>query len=465
MSNILSSDSYKFSHYLQFPPGSEFINSYIEPRGVAKDFPQTNEIVNAGLQGYIKKYLNRKMTQPDIVAAEHYATLHGVPFNREGWEYIVTKYGGYLPLHIQALPEGTVFPLSTCQVQVVNTDPKVPWLTSYIETALLRAIWYPSTVATLSREIKKVFKRYLDETSDNPEVIDFMLHDFGARGCSSQETAEIGGAAHLLNFKGSDTMEAISYINDYMRAPSTPFEMPAYSIPASEHATLTSWLSCGGEEAAFENMIDQFGGDGKIYACVSDSYDIYHAVNVLWGQKLKQKILDKGGRLVVRPDSGDPKTVILDILYNLAKNFGTETNSKGYFVLHPSVRVIQGDGVDYHSIQEILEEMKRNNFSAENIVFGVGGALLQKVNRDSLKYAMKASAIQINGEWHDVYKDPVTDKGKRSKRGRLAVNYAFETVRAENSPSNMLKTYYKLDEYDTYILGEDFKTMRNRASL
>jgi nicotinamide phosphoribosyltransferase len=466
MNKILSTDSYKLSHFLQYPPGSSYVSSYIEPRGISSDFPRTNEVVSMGIQGFVNDYLMNPITYWEIQEAKEIAYAHGLPFNEEDWNYIIYEYDGYLPLALQALPDGTVFPIGCCQVQVMNTDPRLPWLTSYIETALLRAMWYPSTVATLSREVKKLFKMYLDETSDNPEVIDFMLHDFGARGVSSGESAAIGGAAHLINFKGADTLEAIQYIRQIYGTTN----MPGFSIPAAEHSTITSWQNFGGEKAAFENMIEQFSGEGKMYAVVSDSYDIYHAVDKIWGEELHDKVIERGGRLVVRPDSGDPKTIVVDVLQKLANKFGVTYNKKGYMVLHPSVRVIQGDGVNYYSIMDILHAIKEANFSVENVAFGMGGALLQKVNRDSLKYAMKASAINVGDKWYDVYKDPVTDQGKKSKRGLLAVTKGFETVRDIDGvmDDNMLEIMYYLNkvcERYPYKNKTSFESVRERAKL
>lgn len=469
MNNIAATDSYKFSHFLQYPPGTQFVNSYIEPRGVSSTFPTTNEIVSFGVQGFVRDKLHKAVTKEDIEKEAWFANMHGLPFNKEGWKIIVEEYGGFLPVKIEALPEGTVFPLKTCQVQVINNDERLPWLTSYIETALLRAVWYPSTVATLSREIKKVMKKYLDDTCDDPETakahLEFMLHDFGARGATSAESAAIGGAAHAINFSGSDTFEAISYIRKNYCPPVGPFTMPIFSVPAAEHSTITSWLDHGGEIAAFRNMINQFSKPHSIYAVVSDSYDIYHAVQTLWGKELKNEVLEKGGRLVIRPDSGDPKTIVMEVLHELSKTFGYTINNKGFLVLHPAVRVIQGDGVDYNSIKSILEEMKQFGFAAENVVFGMGGALLQKVNRDSLKYAMKASAICVNGKWSDVYKNPITDKNKVSKRGRLKVTPYFETVREEQSVGNILKIYWNFSRVKAEVLVEDFEKIRERASI
>jgi nicotinamide phosphoribosyltransferase len=410
---ILSTDSYKIAHFKQYPPGTTEVSSYIEARGG----PFKNIVFN-GLQGYaMEKLEGPRITIEDVFNAELIAEAHGEPFNRAGWERIVYKHGGCYPIEIQALPEGFLTRPGVPLVQVRNTDPELPWLTSYVETALLRAIWYPTTVASLSRAIKEIIYINLKETSDNPSAeLPFKLHDFGARGASSQESTEIGSTAHMLNFMGTDSIEAIPYLK-YVYGYDG---MPAFSIPASEHSTITSWLrKC--ETNAYANMIEQFGGEGKIYACVSDSYDIFNAVSNIWGKELKQQIIEKGGTLVVRPDSGDPVEITLKVVQLLDEAFGSAINTKGYKVLHPSVRLIQGDGVNADSIKEILNNFKIHGYSGSNIAFGMGGALVQGVNRDTAKFAMKANEAIVNGEAREVFKDPVTDSGKRSKLGRQAV--------------------------------------------
>ena len=410
---ILNSDSYKYSQFNQYPPGTEYIYSYIESRGGKYD-----ETVFFGLQAFIKEYLTKPITRDMIDEAEAIILAHGEPFNREGWEYILEAHDGYLPVEIKAIPEGTVVPVKNILASIINTDPKCYWLTSFLETALLRAIWYPTTVATNSREIKKVILDALIRTG-TPDDIDFKLHDFGARGVSSLESAGIGGAAHLVNFMGTDTIEALLFARRYYGA-----DMPAFSVPAMEHSTVTSW-GREREVDAYRNMVKQNGKPGGIVSAVSDSYNIFEAC-ALWGTELKQDIIDSGATLVVRPDSGDPVTVVALCLLNLAENFGYTLNNKGFKVLN-NVRVLQGDGITIDTIQSILKEAEAFGFSADNLVFGQGGALLQIVNRDDQKFAMKCSAAYINGEWVDVFKDPITDTGKQSKKGLLKLVYNKET--------------------------------------
>lgn len=404
---ILNTDSYKTSHFRQYPPGTEFVSSYIEAR------PKeglTQEVLFFGLQIFLQTYLSKPFDMADIIEADDICTMHGVPFNREGWQYILDNHGGYLPLLIEALPEGTVANAGTPMVQVRNTDPKVPWLTSYMETALLRAVWYPSTVATTSRNVKKTIKHWLDATSDDPDgQLPFKLHDFGARGCTSMEQAGIGGAAHLVNFMGTDTLSGVVIARKVYSA-----EMAGFSIPAAEHSTMTSW-GRDHEADAYENMLTAF--PTGLVAVVSDSYDIYSAVQSIWGDKLKDKVLARDGTLVVRPDSGDPIDMVLFCLTALGESFGTTTNAKGFKVLNPKVRVIQGDGIGPKDIDAILMEMAKRGWSADNVAFGMGAGLLQHANRDTYRFAMKASAVCINGEWKPVFKDPISDPGKASKKG------------------------------------------------
>ena len=402
---ILNSDSYKYSQFNQYPENTTGIYSYIESRGGIH-----SSTVFFGLQAFIKEYLLTPININMIDEAEAIITAHGEPFNRAGWMYILMEHDGYLPVRIKAVPEGTIVPVKNVLATIENTDPNCYWLTSFLETALLRAIWYPTTVATNSYENKKLILKYLEETGD-PTTIDFKLHDFGARGVSSLESAGIGGAAHLVNFMGTDTVESLLFARRYYNA-----DIAGFSVPAMEHSTVTSW-GREHEVDSYRNMVKKNGKPGGIVSAVSDSYDIFKACE-LWGTELKQDVLDSGATLVVRPDSGDPAVIVKQCLQILDKYFGHTVNDKGFKVLN-NVRVLQGDGINHASIRSILYTITLAGYSADNVVFGQGGALLQMVNRDDQKFAMKASAALINGVWVDVYKDPITDQGKRSKRGRL----------------------------------------------
>lgn len=453
---LLNTDSYKISHYMQYPSDSQFVSSYIESRGGKWD-----KTLFFGMQMFIEQYMMQPFTMMNINEAEEILTAHGEPFNREGFEYILDKHGGYFPVEIASVDEGLAIPHHNVLVQIVNTDPKVPWVTSFLETALLRAIWYATTVATNSYECKKVIWDSLKHTGD-VSGINFKLHDFGARGVSSRESAGIGGAAHLINFMGTDTIEAVRIVREY-------YDMPiaGFSIPASEHSTITCWGGPEFEIEAFENMIDKFGGKGKIVACVSDSYNIYESAKK-W-KSLEKKILEKEMTLVIRPDSGDPVEVVTKLIGILMEEFGYTYNDKGYKVLPNHIRVIQGDGVNRDSIKDILVNMAVLGMSADNIAFGMGGALLQEINRDTMKFAMKASAIYRDGKWQDVYKNPITDKIKISKRGRLRLEYSDEfdtwTTKREDEQiyPNQLKLRYKNGIMFNRTNFEDIRSRANKG--
>ena len=459
---ILLTDSYKYSHLHQYPKGTEYVSSYIESRG------GETESVFFGAQALIKQYLVGEVVTRDMIdEAEAIVTAHGEPFYREPWDVIVDEFKGHLPIEIQAVSEGTVMPTGNVQLQITNTDHRFYWLPSFLETLILRGIWYPSTVATKSRKLKKVIAAALYKTSDVP-VMDqllFKLHDFGARGASSSETAMLGGMAHLVNFMGTDTVEGLIGARRYYGE-----TMAGFSIPASEHSTITSW-GREGETAAYNNMIELFSGEGKLFACVSDSYDIFNAVRNIWGGDLKEKVINSGGTLVVRPDSGDPLTVPVEVIEILMEQFGYTVNSKGYKVLPPYIRVIQGDGINEHSLVQIIENLIAKKISIDNIAFGMGGGLLQAWDRDTLKYAMKASAIKgSDGIWKEVYKDPIHG-GKTSKKGRLALieqcgvgSCGFKTLPEEftSEKSNLLKPVFKNGEL---LIEDTFDAIRNRAQV
>lgn len=449
----LDVDSYKLSHYLQYLKGTTNISSYLGTR----DGPE--EIVYFGLNMWLKDVLDTETTGHDVENLKQFAVAHGLSFNDDIYQLIYKP----LPVRVQALPEGTIVRPGIPMVQLTNTDPRFPWLTSFLETSLLRAIWYPTTVATNSRECKKVIKHYMEKTCDDLSGLPFKLHDFGFRGVSSYESGCIGGLAHLVNFMGTDTMGALRYARKFYGE-----DMAGFSIPAAEHSTITSW-GRDREVDAYSNMVDQFGKG--LYAVVSDSYDIYGACEKLWGSELKFKVEASGGTLVVRPDSGDPLIVILKVLDILGDKFGWTINSKGYRVLPSCLRVIQGDGVNRQAIRSILGKMMIHGWSAENIAFGMGGALLQAVTRDDLSFAMKGSASSNDGgkTWTGFSKDPITQSSKKSKAGRLAVynvHGEFKTIDEGTAPFDSAKNYLQ----DTWVDGKllidpTLKEIRIRAEV
>lgn len=451
---ILLTDSYKVGHFRQYPPNTRTVYSYFESRGGV--FPET---VFFGLQYYLQKYLSTPVTISDIYkAAEFYGDHFGNPhiFPQRLWELLIEKHHGRLPVRIKAVPEGTVVPVSNVLMTIENTDPDFFWLTNYLET-ILSQVWYGTTVATLSREMKKLILRSLQRTGD-PTLIDFKLHDFGFRGVSSIESAGIGGCAHLINFLGTDTVKALEVAARYYRCP-----MAGFSIPASEHSTMTSWEQWQ-EVKAYENMIDQYG-DNPVYACVSDSYDIYRACKI-WGTELKDKVLNAKGTLVIRPDSGTPHEVVPNCLDILGEHFGYSINTKGFKVLNPKVRLIQGDGINFEGTRKILTALEQTGWSVDNVAFGMGGGLLQQVNRDTQEFAFKCSSVTVGDREVDVFKCPVTSRSKHSKKGRMSLiekDGVLTTVtKGSDLPGDLLVPVFE----DGKILKTyDLTEIRERATL
>lgn len=470
-------DSYKISHANQYPPGTSQIYSYFESRG--GKFPETGLF---GLQYILMSYLEGPVvSQRDINLDSHFFNAHffgnGDLHNKSGWQRIIDKHYGHLPIRIMAAPEGLMAPNSNVLFTIENLDPELYWLTNYIESILLQ-VWSPSTVMTGSRNSKKIIFNALQKSGDI-SGLPFKLHDFGFRGVSSVESAATAGAAHLVNFKGTDTLAACDLIAQYYSG-KTPCDidlmtyeeygkfikdnMAGFSIPASEHSTITTWGE-DGEINAFRNMLNTY--PTGLVACVSDSWDIDRACGELW-PSLRKEIESREGMLIVRPDSGEPEEVVPRILGLLANGFGYTTNSKGYKVLHDQVRVIQGDGIDFDTIENILESVMNAGFSADNIAFGSGGGLLQKINRDTQRIAIKCSNAVVNGKNIDVFKRPKTDPGKDSKRGRLALVNSDGTiitvpeVDADKYGGNILVEVFN---YGKLTNKTTFNEIRQRAEL
>ncbi len=465
---LLLADAYKYSHHKLYYPGTTKIYSYLESRG-----GQFDETIFFGLQYFLKYYLQGEViTTAKIDAAE--SVLQEVfgrndVFDRSKFDYIVEKHGGKLPVRIKAVPEGAAVPVNNVLVTIENTDPACFWLTNFLETLLMQ-VWYPCTVATQSRVIREIVTEYFRETAPESAMasIDFVLNDFGFRGVSSVESAGIGGAAHLLNFRGSDNIMGSVMAKRYYGAS----QVYGQSIPATEHSICTL-LGEEGELEVFKHILKTFP-TGTV-ACVSDSYDIFKACSKYWGTELKELVLSRDGVLVIRPDSGDPVFTLLKVFDILMDKFGFTINEKGFRVLPPQVRVIQGDGITVDTIRHIYNALKINGISAENLVLGMGGALLQRVDRDTQKFAFKCSYAEVNGEAVDVQKHPIeidshgrlVESFKRSKAGQLKLirtDGVYQTVRKELEPDleDQLVTVFENGQ----LLNEvKFEEARERAGI
>ena len=404
---LMDTDSYKMSHYLGYPKGITEMYSYLESRG-----GKYKETLFFGLLPILEKLKGQVVTKEKIFEAEAFAELHGVPFNKDGWFHILYKHNGRLPIEIRAVKEGTLVAYKNVLLTIRNTDPECAWLTSYLETMLLR-IWYPITVATRIYEMKQKIKPYYEKTSDTLDGLPFALLDFSSRGVTSYETSQIGGAAYLANFLGSDNIPAVDFVNKLYKS-----KMSGFSVPATEHSIMCSFGE-DGEEASFEYLLDNMTQPGGIISVVSDTWNIFRACEY-WA-KLADKVKAKNVTLVVRPDSGDPYDVLPEVFGILKAGFGSTTNSKGFEVLN-NVKVLWGDGINETSCTEPFAIAEHYGISADSIIIGSGGGLMQvDINRDTNKFAIKGSNVVIDGFSIPIAKDPITDHGKVSKKGKFVL--------------------------------------------
>ena len=465
---LLMTDSYKLTHWNFYPEGMTKVYSYLESRG--GEFDNT---LFFGMQYYLKYIEGVVVTMEDIDFAEQFCNAHFGKegrFNREGWEYIVKRHGGKLPLKIKAVKEGTLVPVSNVLATFENTDDNVPWLTNVMETLFMK-LWYPITVATNGFHAKQILANYLKLTGSELDMLGFKLHDFGYRGVSSEETAGIGGMSHLLNFMGTDTVLGIGYANKYYND-TDEYKMFGFSVDASEHSIACSFGSRPeDEEAYFVNMLES--SKSGIVSIVSDTYDVFNFVKTM-ATKYKDEILNRDGVVVFRPDSGDPVDVnekLIDILHEIFEDECTTTET-GYVLLPPQVRIIQGDGIDLKELDKILASMKKRGYAADNWVFGSGGGLLQKFDRDTQKFAIKASYGERTYKGHrtgfDIQKDPVTSKGKKSKAGELVLTKdksgEFITINKKDATEDTVDYLETVFENGKITRFESFEEIRERAN-
>ena len=455
----LLTDSYKITHHYFYPKGTKKIYSYLESR-VGAEF---NKTIFYGLQYIIKKYLKGKVvSQEKIDEADNLMQTHlgeGI-FNREGWQYILDEFDGMLPIEIKAVPEGTPVDVGNVLMTVENTDDKCYWLVNYLESLLLQ-VWYPSTIATLSAEVRKLANFYLDVTGSDKSNLDFMLHDFGYRGATSTESSMLCGSAHLLSFSGTDTIPALTIPENYYN----DSEVYGFSVQATEHSIMTS-LGQDGEIQQTLNVIEN--AKNGILSMVIDSYDYRNFLRQASteGSELNDAILKflsvDGNKVVFRPDSGEPVSTTIDCLNILESGFGSYDTENGYKVFDANIGLLWGDGLNYHKIRDILFAMKSNGWAAENIIFGMGGGLHSSVNRDTQRNAFKCSAQLRDGQWFDIFKNPL-DSSKKSKTGRFKLiedDGSFKTTSIDDDGEDILRAVFKNGEL---LIDEQYCDVKLRA--
>lgn len=438
MNNSLTlTDGYKVDHRSQYPEGTELVYSNWTPR--KSRIPGIDHVVLFGLQYFIKKYLiedfNRNFfnrPKQEVVSEYQRRISAYLGPNAITYEHIERLHDlGYLPVEVKALPEGSMVPIRTAMFTIKNTLPEFFWITNFLETILSCVIWMPCTSATISFEYRKNLNQYAEETGGDPAFVPFQAHDFSFRGMAGLEAAMMSGAGHLLNFTGTDTIPAIDFLEEYYNADATR-ELIGVSVPATEHSVM-SMGTVQKEITTFERLIQDVYPEG-IVSIVSDTWDFWKVVTE-YLPELRDMILARNGKVVIRPDSGDPVKVICGdpeakegspeyrgAIHCLYEIFGGSITEKGYKVLDEHIGLIYGDSITLERCTQICEQLKAKGFASTNVVFGIGSYTYQYVTRDTFGFAVKATYGEVNGEGREIFKDPKTDDGtKKSARGLIGV--------------------------------------------
>lgn len=452
---IVDTDYYKITHHLAYKRGLSNLYSYGEAR-IGAEF---DHVVFFGLQQYIYQSLLGNVVTDELIeeAERKNAAWSGFPqyFNKKMWKHIKDKYNGVLPIRIKAIPEGMRVPISTPLFTIEALDPISVPLVNHIETELSH-IWYPITIASNSFEIKKDLYKLLTENG-TPEAIEYMCHDFGYRGCTCPQQAERGGMAHMLNFRGSDTCRADRAIDFYY---GTKEKSILQSVFATEHSTAQVFGSGSGEYDYVNWLLDN-APDTAIISAVIDTHDAMNFIeNVITREDIKSKILARSGKFVARHDSGQKEELTNRSLVSMANNFGYSWNKKHYQILNPKTGLLWGDDMERKTIKGLHTSINVNKWSSDNLLTGSGGGLLQKdKNRDTLKFAIKASFGTVDGKDINLIKNPATQPNKKSKTGKLKVNEAngkFITISSAEETPQMFNGY--IDTMETvFEMGQLIK--------
>ena len=436
MNPLLLTDGYKVDHKRQYPDGTTLVYSNWTPR--KSRIKGINEVVFFGLQYFLKKYIIQDFDlhffkQPKVEVVKKYARRinNYLGENQVGTKHIEDLHDlGYIPMVFKALPEGASVPIRVPMFTMYNTIPKYFWLTNYFETLLSAVIWLPCNSATIAKQYRKVLDKYAAETSSMPEFVDWQGHDFSMRGMGGIEAAVTSAAGHLLSFKGSDTIPAIDFFEEYYNANSDT-ELIAGSVAATEHSVMCMGTT-EGEYETFKRLICEVYPKG-IVSIVSDTWDLWKVLTD-YLPRLKDEIINREGKVVIRPDSGDPVDIICGNLNGKNKQekkgviellwdvFGGTINAKGFKELVPQIGAIYGDSITVARAIAICERLKAKGFASTNVVLGIGSFTYQYNTRDTFGFAMKATYGEVNGEGRAIFKDPITDDGtKKSAKGLMKI--------------------------------------------
>jgi nicotinamide phosphoribosyltransferase len=462
MNPLLLTDGYKLGHKEQYPQGTTKVYSNWTPRKSRID--NIDNVIFFGLQYFIKKYLIKQFdteffNQPKAAVVTEYkrAVDHYLGVNYDVSHIEDLHDLGYLPIEIKALPEGTEVPIRVPMFTIVNTLPEFFWVTNYLETLLSNSIWQPCTSASIAKQYKTILTKFAQETDvENLEFINWQGHDFSMRGMSGIESAILSGMGHALSFTGSDTLPVAINLEKFYNTDVTK-ELVIGSVNATEHSVM-----CAGnkedEIETFKRLLETY--PTGILSVVSDTWDLWKVLTD-YLPKLKEEILERDGKLVIRPDSGDPvdiicgcdhddPTIAKGVIELLWAAFGGSLNTQGYKVLNPKIGAIYGDSITIDRATQICERLKEKGFASTNVVLGIGSFTYQYNTRDTFGFAMKATYIEVNGEGRPIFKDPITDDGtKKSAKGLIKVY--------EQNGTLMYKDECTLDEEKEGLLTTVFK--------
>lgn len=476
MNPLLLTDGYKTSHHQMYPKGTNLVYSNFTPRSVKYMDLRAKDIVVFGIQ-YTMRYIHELyrdefFNQPKEVvineAKKYLSSYLGTDYDIKHFEKLHDL--GYLPINVKGLEEGTISHEKIPILTIYNTHPDFYWLPNFLETLISSLLWKPLHSASLSYGMKKILVKYVKETDENNlGFTDFQGHDFSFRGMQHPESAISSSLGFLVNFYGTDTIPSLSAAKRFYDTDNVGF-----SVPASEHAVMTAYGK-ENEVDAFKRIMKQY--PTGIVSVVSDSFDLWK-VCTEYTVELKEEILSRDGKLVIRPDSGDPVDIVCGLNTNpralesfkyyddtdewdrpefkgvvelLWEVFGGTVNEQGYKVLDSHIGVILGDGVTLERMEQICERLKLKGFASTNIVLGVGSYSMGYCTRDNQGSAVKATYVEINGEGREIFKDPITDDGtKKSATGLLKVDkdengniVLYDKVSWEEENCGLLKTIYK----------------------
>ncbi len=462
MNPLLLTDGYKLGHKEQYPVGTNLVYSNWTPR--KSRIEGIDHVVFFGLQYFIKEYLmnsfNRDFfNQPkELVVSEYKKYVDhylGVDYDVSHIESLHDL--GYLPIEIKAIEEGASVPIRVPMFIISNTIPEFFWLTNYLETLMSNIIWQPCTSATIAKQYRNILTNFALETdNENLEFVNWQGHDFSMRGMSGTESSILSGMGHALSFAGSDTLPVVKALESYYNADVTK-ELVIGSVNATEHSVMCAG-SKDDEIDTFRRLLDTY--PNGILSVVSDTWDLWKVLTE-YLPILKKKILNRDGKLVIRPDSGNPVDIICGcdhenpviakgVIELLWDEFGGTINAQGYKVLNPKIGAIYGDSITIERATQICERLKEKGFATTNIVLGIGSFTYQYNTRDTFGFAMKATYVEVNGEGREIFKDPITDDGtKKSAKGLIAL---FEVdgivslkdqVSEKEEQGGLLKTVFK----------------------